>query len=151
MTLCDYFSAPDDAAAVAVIGTPGGPIPAGFDAISLKDIDPVVVLGRLEALIAERGHAAAGTAESAAGAAQLVSSPDSEGPFVFRVPDTLTAALAAAGPAELVRAAEPWSRTDELRQFGIDAPTAAGMLEVLAALARRAREGKARVYCWWAL
>ena len=151
MTLCDYFSAPDDAAAVAVAGTPGGPIPAGFDAIALKNIDPVVVLGRLEAIMAERAGSEAESGGSPAGAAQLVSSPDSEGPFVFRVTDAFTAALAAAGPEDLARAAGPWSRTDELRQFQVDAAAAAGVLEALAALARRAQEAKAHVFCWWAL
>ena len=149
MTLCDYFSAPDDAAAAAVIGTPGGPLPAGFDAISLPDIDPVVVLGRLEAIMADRAGGEAGGRPTQA--AQLVSEPDSEGPFVFRVSDALTAALATAAPDDLARAAAPWSLTDELRQFQVDTATATVALEVLAALARRAHDGKLRVYCWWAL
>jgi hypothetical protein len=101
MTLCDYFSAPDDAAAAAVIGTPGGPLPAGFDAISLPDIDPVVVLGRLEAIMADRAGGEAGGRPTQA--AQLVSEPDSEGPFVFRISDALTAALATAAPDDLAR------------------------------------------------
>lgn len=167
MTLCDYFSAPDDEAAVAVLGTPGGPIPAGLDAVSLKHVDPVVVLGRLETLMTAAAVDAYGGGDGGSGAADaggadgdggrasagalLVSTPDGEGPLVFRLPDALTAVLASATPDDLARAAGPWSLTPELRQFQVDEATAAAALDVLAALVRRARDGGLRVYCWWAL
>lgn len=149
MTECDYFSAADDEAAVAVLGTPGGPIPAGLDAVSLKHIDPVVVLGRLEAIMTGSTGGEAGAAPS--GDAHLVSTPDGEGPLVFRLPDALTGALADAAPGDLARAAAPWALTAELRQFQVDEATAAGALDVLAALVRRARADGLLVYCWWAL
>ncbi|MFI1095413.1 hypothetical protein [Streptomyces sp. NPDC020917] len=148
MTLCDYFSAADDEAAVAVMDTLGGPIPAGLDAISLKNIDPVVVIGRLETLMTGHGDGETGGSPPEA---QLVSTPDGEGPLVFRLSDALTAALAVAGPGDLARAARPWSLTAELRQFQVDEATAVDVLDALAALARRARSGGLRVYCWWSL
>ncbi len=40
--------------------------------------------------------------------------PD-DGAFVVSLTDTLTAALAAASREDLVRFAEPWSKTDELQ------------------------------------
>ena len=148
MTLCDYFSAADDQAAVAVLDTLGGPIPAGLDAIALKNIDPVVVIGRLETILTGRGEDDDGARPPDA---HLVSTPDGEVPLVFRLSDTLTAALAAATPADLARAAGPWSLTEELCQFQVDEAAAAGVLDALAALARRARSGGLRVYCWWSL
>jgi hypothetical protein len=148
MTLSDYFSAADDQAALGVLGTPGGPLPAGLDAIALKDVDPVVVLGRLETIMTGRGENDPGGRPPDA---HLVSIPDGEGPLVFRLCDTLTAALATAGPGDLARAARPWSLTAELRALAMDEATAAASLDALAALARRARAAGLRVYCWWAL
>ncbi|MFD8888785.1 hypothetical protein ACFV0H_40935 [Streptomyces erythrochromogenes] len=44
MTLCDYFSAADDQAAVAVLQSPGGPGRAELDVVLLKNIDSVVAI-----------------------------------------------------------------------------------------------------------
>lgn len=44
MPMCDYFSAPDDEAAVGVLDQIGGPDASGFDVISLKGIDPSVTM-----------------------------------------------------------------------------------------------------------
>lgn len=67
------------------------------------------------------------------------------------VSDTLCELLAVAAGGDLIRAAEPWSLTEELRMIGVDAETAAGVLAALAGLARRARASDWRLYCWWAL
>ncbi|WP_225077439.1 hypothetical protein [Streptomyces sp. CoT10] len=60
MTLCDYFSAADDQAAVAVLQTPGGPGQAELDVVFLKNIDPVVAIAQLEAVMTRCSHEAAG-------------------------------------------------------------------------------------------
>ncbi|MFJ1758183.1 hypothetical protein [Kitasatospora sp. NPDC088134] len=148
MPLCDYFSAADDQAAVAVLRTPGGPGPAALDVVFLKNIDPVVAITRLEAIMTNCSYEEA-TGRPRSG--QLLSDPEDDGAFVVSLTDTLMAALASAAQDDLVRFAEPWSRTDELRQLGIDVEGAVGVLESLAGLARRARASRQRLYCWWAL
>ncbi|MFD3938434.1 hypothetical protein ACFWSF_27410 [Streptomyces sp. NPDC058611] len=52
---------------------------------------------------------------------------------------------------DLVRFAELWSMTDELRQLGISVEVTVDVLEALAGLARRARASGLRLYCWLAL
>ncbi|MCX4572491.1 hypothetical protein OHB41_04670 [Streptomyces sp. NBC_01571] len=148
MTLCDYFSAADDQAAVAVGDLPGGPGPAALDVVSLKGVDPVVALARLEAIATDCSYEEAGRRPRSG---QLLSGPDGDGPLVFSLSDTLVAALVTAARGDLRRIAESWSTTDELRQNQVDAGTAAGALEALAGLARRARPAGLRLYCWWAL
>lgn len=148
MTLCDYFAATDDDTAAAVAAVPGGPCQAAFDVVSLKGIDPVVAITRLEAI-------ATGCSDEEAGrrprSGQLLSSPEVDGPFVFSLSDSLVDALVTATPDDLVRFAEPWSSTPELQQSQVDAETAAGVLEGLAGLARRARASRSGLYCWWSL
>ncbi|MGC5344127.1 hypothetical protein [Streptomyces sp. DT171] len=148
MVMCDYFSAPDDDAAVRVLDEPGGPDSAGFDVVPLKGIDPVVVMARLEAILTGCTYdEASGRPRSG----QLLSSPDAESAFVVSVSDTLQEALASATHASLAEAAGPWAGTDELRQpwFTVDAATE--VLDLLSGLARRARAERRRLYCWWAL
>lgn len=148
MPLCDYFSAADDQAAVEVLQTPGGPGQGDFDVVFLKNIDPVVAIAQLEAIVTGCSY------EEARGrprAGQLLSDPEDDGAFVISLTDTLTAALAWASHDDLVRFSESWSETDELRLDGIDAEAAAGTAEALASLARRAQASGQRLYCWWAL
>ncbi|POX62788.1 hypothetical protein C3492_13920 [Streptomyces sp. Ru62] len=148
MTLCDYFSAADDRAAVAVLQTPGGPGQAGVDVVFLKNIDPVVAVAQLEAIMTGCSHEEAGEHPRSG---QLLSEPEDGPPFVVSLSDTLTGALATATQDDLVRFAGPWSMTDELRQMGISVEDTAAVLEALAALAQRAQASDQRLYCWWAL
>jgi hypothetical protein len=148
MPLCDYFSAADDQAAVAVLQTPGGPGQADLDVVFLKNIDPAVAIAQLEAIMTGCSYEDAGERPRSG---QLLSAPEEGGAFVVSVTDTLAAALASASRDDLVRIAEPWSKTDELRQIGISVEVTAGVLEALAGLARRARTSGQRLYCWWAL
>jgi hypothetical protein len=60
----------------------------------------------------------------------------------------LVDALAAASRDDLVRVAEPWSMTDELRQLGISVEVTVEILEELAGLAQRALASRQRLYCW---
>ncbi|WP_328551221.1 MULTISPECIES: hypothetical protein [unclassified Streptomyces] len=148
MPLCDYFSAADDQAAVAVLQTPGGPGQADLDVVFFKDIDPVVAIARLEAIMTGCSYE---DARERPRSGQLLSAPEEGAAFVVSLTDTLTAALASASRDDLVRFAEPWSKTDELRQIGISVEFTAGVLEALAGLAQRARTSGQRLYCWWAL
>lgn len=146
--MCDYFSAVDDRTAAAVVERPGGPAESGFDVVHLKNIDPVVAIAQLEAVLTNCTYEEAGRRPRAG---QLLSSPQVEGPFVFSLSDTLVEALARATRADFVRAAERWSATAEPAQWRLDERAALGVLEALADLAGRARAGGLGVYCWWAL
>lgn len=148
MPLCDYFSAADDQAAVAVLQTLGGPGRANLDAVLLKNIDPVVAIAQLEAIMTGCSYE---EASERPGSGQLLSDPEDNGAFVVSLTDTLTAALASASQEDLIRSAGPWSSTDELRQIGISVEAAAEVLEALAGLAQRAQASDQRLYCWWAL
>ncbi|MGW7053810.1 hypothetical protein [Streptomyces sp. NPDC054887] len=148
MPLCDYFSAADDEAAVAVLRYPGGPGSVEYDVVCLKGIDPVVSIARLEAVMTGCSYEEVGRRSKSGG---VVSLPEEGPPFVVSVSDALTDALVTATRDDIVRCAELWSRTDELRQLHVDVEFAAGVLRNLAGLAQRARVSGSRLYCWWAL
>ncbi|MFD8736049.1 hypothetical protein ACFV06_14190 [Streptomyces sp. NPDC059618] len=148
MPLCDYFSAADDQAAVAVLQTPGGPGQADLDVVFLKSIDPVVAIAQLEAILTGCSYEEARVRPRSG---QLLSEPDEDGAaFVVALTASLTTALASASQDDLVRCAEPWSTTDELRQIGISVEDTTGVLQALAGLAQRANAAGRQLYCWWA-
>ncbi|MFJ3762175.1 hypothetical protein [Streptomyces sp. NPDC090080] len=148
MPTCDYFSATDDQAALDVLHTPGGPARAGLDVAYLKNIDPVVAIARLEALLTGCTYEEASRRPRSG---QLLSDPDDGSGFIVSLTDTLTTALANATHDTLHRVAEPWSQTDELQQTCTDAEYTADVLEALAALAQRAHASGRRLYCRWSL
>ncbi|WP_033259139.1 MULTISPECIES: hypothetical protein [Kitasatospora] len=146
MPLCDYFSAADDSAALAVLDAPGGPAEGGLDTLPLKDVDPVVVLARLEAVLTGCRYE---EARARPRAGLLLSEPEAEEAFVVAVSDTLAAALAALPAAELPGRAAAWSGSGDLQD--VTPAEAAAALDALSGLARRARAAHHRLYCWWAL
>ncbi|MFD9357224.1 hypothetical protein [Streptomyces sp. NPDC060031] len=146
--LCDYFSAADDQAAIAVLQSPGGPGRAELDVVLLKNIDPVVAIAQLEAIMTGCSYEEASERPRSG---QLLSSPEDGPPFVVCLSDTLFDTLVTATDDDLVRFAEPWSKTDELRQIRISVEVAADVLKGLVGLAQRARASGQRLYCWWAL
>ncbi|MFF3448353.1 hypothetical protein ACFYXJ_14610 [Streptomyces sp. NPDC002667] len=148
MPLCAYFSAADDQAAVAVLQIEGGPGRADLDMVFLNNIDPVVAIARLEAIMTGCGYE---VARGRPRSGQLLSDPAEEAAFVFSLTDTLTAALASVAQDDIVRFAEPWSKTDELRQIGVSVEFTIGVLEALAGLAQSSHNSGRRLYCWWTL
>ncbi|MGR6968161.1 hypothetical protein ACU639_00815 [Streptomyces cynarae] len=141
----DYFSAADDESAVAVIEA-GGPVRAGLDVIFLKDIDPVDAIAQVEGVMTGCSYQEASQRPRVG---QLLSSEDVDSPFVLTVSDTLCDVLVSASGDDVVAAAEAWSGSGGV--VGLDAATAAVVLESLAGLARRARAANLRLYCWWTL
>jgi hypothetical protein len=170
--LFDYFAAGSDGAAAAVLDRVGGPGsrdvlvqdadaqpgPGGrapmptvvtdeslpvHDTVELKGIDPVVVLGTVGSLLA--GVPFDDLLEDPRHG-EVLAERDEGALMVCTVSDTLAAALADADPATLARVAVPWSQTDELRGYSTPADLTQ-VLELLAALARRARDGGLRLYC----
>ncbi|WP_203691748.1 hypothetical protein [Streptomyces sp. SID12488] len=147
MPLSDYFSAADDQAAISVLQTLGGPEKAGLDVVLLENIDPVVAIALLESVMTGCSYE---EARELPRSGELLSSPEGES-LVVSVSDSLVDALAAASRDDLVRAAELWSMTDELRQLGISVEVTVEVLEELAGLTQRALASGLRLYCWLAL
>ncbi|MDX3864939.1 transposase, partial [Streptomyces europaeiscabiei] len=148
MPMCDYFSAPNDDAAVGVLDQPGGPDTSGFDVVPFKGIDPSVTMASLEAILTGCTYAEA-SARPRAG--QLLSSPVHESAVIISLSDTLQEVLASASHDGLADAAAAWAETDELQAYGITADIAREVLVLLSGLADRAASGRRRLYCWWAL
>ncbi|MEW2317474.1 hypothetical protein [Streptomyces bauhiniae] len=141
----DYFSAADDASALAVIEG-GGPARVGLDVVFLKDVDPVVAIAGLEAVMTGCSDEEVG---ARARVGRLLSSAEVDSPFVLTVSDTLRDALVSASAEDAASAAEAWAASGSAA--GLDAATATGVVEALVGLARRARAAELRLYCWWAL
>jgi hypothetical protein len=141
----DYFAAADDAAAIAVIEA-GGPTGVGLDVIFLKDIDPVDAIAQLEAVMTSCSYEEASKRPRVG---QLLSSADVDSPFVLTVSDTLFEALISATNDGVAATAEAWSASGGVR--GLDAATAARIVEALVGLANRAHLADLRLYCWWTL
>ncbi|MFD7916765.1 hypothetical protein ACFV30_39760 [Streptomyces sp. NPDC059752] len=89
--------------------------------VFVKNIDPVVAVAQLEAILTDCGYEEAGQRPRSG---QLLSSPEDDASLVFSLSDTLVEALATAAPPDLARAAESWSMTAELQQCQVDAQTA---------------------------
>lgn len=143
--MCDYFSAASDEAAVGVLDAPGGPDPSVFDVLSLKGIDPVVVMARLEGLLTDCAY---DEARARPRSGQLLSDPAAEAAFVISVSDTLREALASATDEQLGVVAGPFGAVEEV---GLPPAEALELLRLLSALAGRAAAENRRLYCWWAL
>src|SRR5215213_6917971 len=92
MPLTDYFIAADDDAARAAVTL--GPIPAEFVTVEAKNLDPVVALGTLTAILTGRDYDEV-TGHPRHGHAITDTGPSAES-FVLTVPDGLRDALAAA-------------------------------------------------------
>jgi hypothetical protein len=135
--LFDYFSAPSDEEAATVINR--GPSSV-FDTFQTKGIDPIVMLGRLEALLTGREYLDVTHGKT-------VAVEDDGERVVKALTDSISAALADADNDRLAAVAVPWSRIEEFWGHG-DPKALASWLSELAALSRRARERSERLYCW---
>lgn len=143
MPITDYFIAPDDAAAAAIIER-HGPVPAGVPAVESKGLDPAVNMGTLEAFLTGRDYDEVVELPRHAEAV----SDTSEIPVIVTVTDTLRDALASADDRQITAAAARWAETEELA--GSDPEGLADFIRELAALARQAGDTQ-RLYCFWGL
>ncbi len=146
----DYFAAPTDALAAAVLLERAGPsTPARgsgeplFDTVSLPGVEPFVMLGMLGHLLSGRPYREV-TAHPRH--ASLVAVGGDEGPWVVTVSDALVADLAAAAPSVLTDVGVRWARTPELAARPAD--VVAPAVHALGALAARALEVRHGLYCW---
>ncbi|WP_456845973.1 hypothetical protein [Cellulomonas sp. P5_C6] len=169
--LCEYFAAPSDAAAAAVVDRLGGPadasgapvtktrgffhrkaepvhVPGGpvvaYPTVDGGGIEPVVQLATLEEILTGRSYddVIDGLEEG-----NVVAERDGGQRLVVRLTPTLTAALVDSSADTLAAAALPWSQTEEFWGEADPAPLA-GFLGRLADLARGAREAGDTLYCF---
>jgi hypothetical protein len=140
--LFDYFAAPTDAAAAAVLDQPAGP--AGiYPTVADMGIDPDVQCGTLEELLTGRPYDE--IAEDPAWGEPLAVVDGGER-LVQRLTDGLLDALAQADAARLAEVAVPWAETEEFWGQG-DPEVLTGLLVALSALVRDARGRGESVYC----
>jgi hypothetical protein len=145
MPFTDYFLAPDDAIAVTAL-TDGGPLSTDLPALEAKNVDPVVVLGNLEAFLTDRPYDVV-TAQPRHGHPVSDVSSGTADQIIMAVTDTLRDALATATTAALEDAGARLATTGEVA--GSDPSGVIDFLHRLAGLARRA-DGW-HLYCYWAL
>ncbi|MFI1225679.1 MULTISPECIES: hypothetical protein [unclassified Streptomyces] len=139
----DYYAATDDGQALTLFADGCADDP--FGTLGLKGADPYVLLGAVEAHLT-------GVPEEQVEAdprfCALLNDPESEGPWLVSLTDSLRDALAAATPERLLETATAWTRTED--GDGQDPGLLADFLERLGELARAARP-RQRLYCGMSL
>jgi hypothetical protein len=148
--LYDYFSAPSDEAASATINRIGGPgrlsddtppLPP-FDTMPTRGIDPIVLLGQLEALLTDRDFA-----EVLSRRCTPLATVDDGAKMVMALSEELQTALADADDERIAAVSGQWSQFADFWERPDPAELASWVSE-LAALARRALDRSERLYCW---
>ena len=146
--LTDYFVAPSDEAAAEVLSSgPSGV--ADLPALQMKGLEPVVVMGSLEAILTGRDYD-----EVSENPRQgFMFSYDDDGErSVTALTNELRDALATSAESRLREAGVELAATEELMALDDEDVKAVvdGVLE-LAALARIARDRGEGMYCWMCL
>jgi hypothetical protein len=145
MPFTDYFLAPDDGIAVTALPD-GGPVSTDLPTVEAKNVDPVINLGNLEALLTGVPYAEVVRLPRQGRPVSDVSSGDVE-QIIIAVTDSLRDALATATPAALDEAGTRLAATEE--QAGSDPAGVTDFVRRLAGLAARA-DGW-HLYCYLAL
>ncbi len=141
--LTDFvIASPSEAAAICAAE---GEHAERWPCVQLKRVDTV----KLSTLAAELGVGQ--VAAALEGDDQLVFSRSEEGPWVFHLPESLTAALAALPPEEVAGVAERWGKHEELVLDGWEPADVVEVVEQLRALAARARDGGKQLLLWMCL
>ncbi|MCX4763009.1 hypothetical protein OG562_18895 [Streptomyces sp. NBC_01275] len=138
----DYFSAPDDEAALAAQER-GGPEEAGLPTLSAKGIDPCVELGKGQSLLTGLAY---DDVVKLPRFADLLGDPEGANGILVTLADELRDALATATPELFRQVAEPWSRIEEFPP-GMYPEDLVAFLTELAEMAVRARSEGHRLYC----
>lgn len=145
--LCDYFAAPSDEVAAAVIDMEAGPAFAAdsaLEALEFTGVDPAVQMGTLEALLTGVPYDQVIRAPRQ-GDAVAVRNEGEE--VVVTLTESLQAALATADAGRLAEVARDWSQTAEF-WGAADLEWLTERLGALSALARNASRRGDRLYCW---
>jgi hypothetical protein len=142
--LFDYFAAESDAVAATVLNGGPGQVERALPFVDGKGIDPIVMMGKLAALLTGRTDE---QVDAERGVLEPVASAGDEGPWVERLPESLVTALPAATEGRLRDVAVPWSQIEEFWGHG-NPDVLAGFLSDLADVARRAQQAGQHLYCW---
>ena len=143
--LYTYFAATSDTEAAAIADSVAGPA-TGVHPI-VDGVDPVIQGATLLSLIDGRDY---DDIVDDPEWARLVSSPESQEAWVVSMPHSFTAGLAEASEADLVKVADPWSKTEEFWGQATAEDLFPLLLE-LRGLALSVRGTEARLYCWISL
>ncbi len=135
-----YFVAPSPEAAADVVLAPGGPA-ARSGTAAVKDVEPVVQLGKLEEILT--GVPYEQIVDGAGG--RPAPAPERTGGWtVLGTSPELARRLSRLGPAQRRAAAEKWSGTQEMRGVGPD--RSAEVVDALCSLSRLADRSGQLVY-----
>jgi len=129
--------------------TPGLESTAQFPRVEYKNVD-TIALATLHQILDGTDYE---EADSALMAGEVGESPES-GPWVFKLPDTLTKALAGLDPDSATKAASEWVVTEEWSMSGAskaDVPEFTKMLLDIGRLAKRAITEQKALFLWWSL
>jgi hypothetical protein len=152
--LCDYFRAPDRAAALALHQHEDGLFEAaartGTEAIDLKGIDPVVILGKLVGLLSgapfEEMLLSGIPTDHIPGPELLTSEEDER--ILVELSAFVRDTLAAATEPALAEAAPLWAGIEEFsHSTWFEPDEMRPVIDDLAGLARRARDAGQMMYC----
>jgi hypothetical protein len=146
MPLFDYFRAPDRESVLRALAASGGhsPVPAPFDGLDAKGVDPAVVLGKVIAAIEQVPWSMELVPQELIFPAQ----PDGDGPWVIELSASARDSLAGADDAP--RVAREWSQIEELGG-AISVEDTQAFVAAMIGLAGRAREHNELLYCWCCL
>lgn len=149
--LCDYFVAASDDAAAVTINWDGGPSrPAvgqpGYEVVALGGIEPVVLMGQLEALLTHRSLDEVRTDPGH----RPVAIRDDGARLVIPIGVRLEQALVARGNAEIPEVATAWAQVEEFWGQAEPGALADAILQLIA-LATKAQATSAHVYCWMSI
>ncbi|MFG3603175.1 hypothetical protein [Micromonospora chersina] len=151
--LYDYFRAVDDTAAVRLMDElDGGPVAVSrdgpaVDAIDLKGIEPTVTLGKLVSFV--RG---VDWEVDTIVSGLLWSGDEQDGPWLMSIDSATRDTLASIDDTQVPRLSARWGRVEELAWGGpLPDDEMLPVIEQVAALARRARDGGENLYCWCCL
>jgi hypothetical protein len=141
--LTDFFiAAPTEIQGLDIARSPVGRFPG----LHAKSTDPVKLV-QLQCCI----DGAASEERMPMLDEMLVRDAGEEGPWIFRVPQTLCDALASASPADIERHGKAWAITEEWRADGGTEAELVPYLGEIARLAARARGGQRALYVWMCL
>ena len=150
--LFDYFRAPSEAEVRRHMDEDdaASPVPATFDGIELKTIDPSVILSQLVAFVIGQQWSADLVDERLIWPEDGEQDLTHEGPWITALDDRTRDVLAGIPADRIPELAERWATVEELGGYA-DAEFLREVVADFAALAVRAREHDESLYCWMSL
>ena len=147
--LCDFFIAPNDAAAAITIDWVGGPAAerersGGYPTVSIHGLESTMLTGKLEVVITGRTF----DDVLATSSNELVAMRDDGEGAVMRLTSALEDALNELAEDRLAQVADAWAAPDSYWGFDLDLDLALTLLTALVGLVRDARSRGWSTYAW---